>query len=222
MVYDLRGVAVVHKPPDWEVDGKARANKENVTDDCPLALSAWLRTALESTTCPVPWCADMDFGFLHRLDVPSSGLILCGTTFTGLMSLRWQLDTYRVERQYTVFGHHLASSQLQVVIANIDPATIDSLRSFVHEVRGKPAKTHLKVSAHFGIASYRNARLEEDAESCSTFVIRIRTGRRHQIRAHLLFSDHATIVDCKYATKCIFFPYLAMYERAYLKAGCPD
>merc|ERR1712048_413297 len=140
---NLRGMVVIHKQPDWEVDGEGRACVEAAHDDAdptsaPLALSAWLRTELPQSQCPVVHDASMDFGFLHRLDVPSSGLILCGTTFSGLLHLRLQLDTYRIERQYAVWGHGLAKSELREVIANIDPRTIDSRRSFISDVHGKP------------------------------------------------------------------------------------
>ncbi|CAE8715786.1 unnamed protein product, partial [Polarella glacialis] len=101
LTVNLRGMAVVHKPPDWEVDGAARAAKEDAEEaSTAKPLSSWLRCALPRRNCPVAWHPEMDHGFLHRLDVPSSGLILCGTTFLGLMVLRWQLDTYRIERQY--------------------------------------------------------------------------------------------------------------------------
>jgi len=67
-----------------------------------LPLSAWLRDTLSQPDCPLQWRADMDLGFLLCLDVPRSRLILCGTTFSGLLALRWQLDTHQVERQYMV------------------------------------------------------------------------------------------------------------------------
>jgi len=206
----LRGMIVIHKPPDWEVDGKGRARLDCSPKDAPPALSAWLRTVLSRSCCPVTRNADVDFGFLHRLDVPSSGLILCGTTFSGLMSLRWQLDTYRVERQYAVWGHDLAASTLREVVANIDPQTIDSRRSFTSDVYGKPAKSWFTITAHFG----RNL--------CTAFMVRIRTGRRHQIRAHMLRAGHPSVVDGKYAAARVAFYCLASYEQGYLRSGCPD
>jgi len=167
--------------------------------------------------------ASLDFGFLHRLDVPSSGLILCGTTFTGLMALRWQLDTYQIERQYAVWGHGLAPVEVREVAANIDPQTIDSRRSFIGQARGKPAKSWFKVPAHLR----RPGRLElgprepEIRDACSAFIVRIRTGRRHQIRAHMLHAGHPTAVDAKYAAVGVAFFYLAVYEQGYIRLGCP-
>ena len=37
--------------------------------------------------CPLLHCASYGFGFIHRLDVASSGLVLAATTFQGLLWL---------------------------------------------------------------------------------------------------------------------------------------
>ena len=81
-----------------------RAFCHSFREDHPseLPLSAWSRDTLSQPDCPLQWRTDMDLGFLLCLDVPRSGLILCGTTFSGLLALRWQLDTHQVERQYMV------------------------------------------------------------------------------------------------------------------------
>lgn len=217
---DLRGMIVIHKQPDWEVDGKRRAQKGTEAEGTPPALSLWLRAALPRSQHPLTRNAEMDYGFLHRLDVPSSGLILCGTTFTGLLCLRLQLDTYLVERQYAVWGHGLADVRLREVVANIDPKTVESRRSYVSETQGKPAKSWFTIPAHFLAPSGQGPLATR--ESCSTFIIRIRTGRRHQIRAHMLHSGHPTAVDAKYATISVSFYHLAAFEQGYLRSGCPD
>lgn len=183
----------MHKQPDWEVDGKGRAQLElsdDISSNAPLALSAWLRGQLPQEAAPLVHDSAIDFGFLHRLDVPSSGLILCGTTLSGFLCLRWQLDTHRVERQYAVWGHGLAACELQQVVTNIDPQTILSRRSFVSPHHGKPAKTLFIIPAHMSTILH---------DFLSTFLVRIHTGRRHQIRAHMRYAGHATVADNKYA-----------------------
>lgn len=215
----LRGMAVIHKQPDWEVDGKFRSQQQGAFEHGPPALSLWLRTALPRSQHPLTRNADLDYGFLHRLDVPSSGLILSGTTFTGLLSLRLQLDTYLVERQYGVWGHELASAALREVAINIDPMTVDSRRSFVSDAHGKPAKSWFAVPAHFQLPL--QGRPLDRPDSCSAFIIRIRTGRRHQIRAHMLHVGHPTVVDAKYACSHLIFHHLASFEQGYLRSGCP-
>merc|ERR1711924_343393 len=110
-----------------------------------------MRARLPLSRYPITRDADLDFGLLHRLDVPSSGLLLCGTTFTGLLSLRWQLDTYRIERQYVVWAQGLASSSLHEVAMHIDPKTI--LQSAVSPATAKgyprsPGSLSWRTAAH--------------------------------------------------------------------------
>jgi len=198
IVLRLCGMLVIHKPPDWEVDGKSRFDEDDICDG-PLALSSWLRAALPKKSCPVAWVPSLDFGFLHRLDVPSSGLILCGSTITGLMMLRWQLDTYCIKREYLVFAHGLVPAEFRESHANIDPASPDSRRTFATQATGKPAKTFLKAPAALIVPTGNAAGSFASHEFCTAFTIGIRTGRRHQIRAHLLDSGHPVLVDGKYA-----------------------
>jgi len=193
---------VIHKPPDWEVDGKSREEEDNVCDR-PLPLSSWLRATFSKSSCPVAWMPSLDFGFLHRLDVPSSGLILCGSTITGLMMLRWQLDTYCIEREYLVFAHGLVPAEFRESRANIDPASPDSRRTYATQATGKPAKTFLKAPAALVVPSRHAIGLPAFQEYCTAFAISIHTGRRHQIRAHLLDGGHPVLVDGKYATESV-------------------
>ncbi|CAE7904851.1 unnamed protein product, partial [Symbiodinium necroappetens] len=44
-------------------------------------------------------------GFLHRLDVPSSGLILVATSYEAYYDLQVQLHSGQVQRDYTVLHH---------------------------------------------------------------------------------------------------------------------
>lgn len=49
--------------------------------------------------------ADSDFGFLHRLDVPSSGLILAAKTYAAYYDLQLQLRSRSLARDYVVLNH---------------------------------------------------------------------------------------------------------------------
>ncbi|CAE8581621.1 unnamed protein product, partial [Polarella glacialis] len=89
---------------------------------------------------------------------------------------------------------------------------------------GKPATSWFKVAAHLILplnpVDFRAT--ASPVSACSAFAIRIRTGRRHQIRAHLLHSGFPTLVDCKYAAKSIYIARLSKLEEAFLQAGCPQ
>ena len=48
-------------------------------------------------------------GFLHRLDVPNSGLLLLSTSYRAYYELQLQLATGRLQRDYMVLAHGVAS-----------------------------------------------------------------------------------------------------------------
>merc|ERR1712196_643879 len=197
------GIAVFLKPPGWEVD-------DEHTRPCGKRLSRYLQWKY-------PWSSiahdpEHAFGIIHRLDVPSSGLILTGTTYEGHYVLKWQLDTAQIAREYVVLCHGWVSPKLQVIDAPVHHIPQSSAapaksvgRSMVIEM-GKPAKTLLRVLAH----------LERGGRKFSLVVIRICTGRRHQIRAHLHHIWHPTVADGKYTRAAIFADDLTWWHRHFL------
>ena len=83
---------VVSKPPGWEVHDAGT----------PRQLHTWLRSL---GSRPILCDPEFDFGFLHRLDVPSSGLILVATTYGAYYDLQLQLRSGMIGRDYVVLNH---------------------------------------------------------------------------------------------------------------------
>ena len=55
------------------------------------------------------WAIALDsehaFGFLHRIDVPSSGLVLVAKTYKAYYDLQLQLNVGKLSRDYVVLCH---------------------------------------------------------------------------------------------------------------------
>jgi len=198
---NLKGMIVVMKPPGWEVDGKiAQASKGREALDGRFALSSFVKHAFSAEDFPLVHWADFDHGFLHRLDIPSSGLILCGTTMEGYYWLRLQLNTYRMAREYfvvcqgTIKPEHVSKVAVGIGLTEV------RVRRSMADTRGKPAETFVKVLSHdLPVLSSRCA-----LGCCTTVAIRIRTGRHHQIRTHMLHVQHPTVADAKYTLSELF------------------
>merc|ERR1712070_198233 len=79
IVMDLCGISTVFKPCGWEVDSVGGG-------DGPL-LSTYMQSCFTMGCFPLIHSRDFGFGFLHRLDIPSSGLVLSATAFEGLYAL---------------------------------------------------------------------------------------------------------------------------------------
>ncbi|CAE8603231.1 unnamed protein product [Polarella glacialis] len=183
------GMIVVHKPPGWEVDSVANDNDAK-------SLSLFLQEHFALEECPVLHSSSFGFGFVHRLDVASSGLVLVATTFQGLFSLQWQKNLYEISREYQVVSYHLEPLLRRTVDARVSARGIKVSRTLTEET-GKPAASHLRTVAHLQGGAAPEFRY-------CIIVIRIHTGRRHQIRAHTRSIGHPTACDGWYAPSAVY------------------
>jgi len=185
----VRGIGVVMKPPTWEVDAKGQLSSSG------YYLSHYMQREHHPEISPVLLLPEFEYGFIHRLDIPSSGLILTGTHFEGYALLQWQMHTYSIGREYAVLVGCLVPSKLRDINAPIH----DFLpgRSFVDALQGRPAETHVKIFFHVA------RRMRFSCERFGLVCIAIHTGRRHQIRVHMQWEGHPTVTDEKYAHRAI-------------------
>jgi len=185
LVLDLHDRAVIFKPEGWQVDqGKAEGTEKNGD---ARRLSGFLRQAAPWQDLPIVCDAEHGRGFLHRLDAPCAGLVLVAKTYEAYYDLQFQLVTGEVVRDYLVLSHGAVSPERRVINARVYWTATSNQRSTV-EQQGKPALSRVKVLAHVarGEAAY------------SLLALRIDTGRRHQIRAHVAHVGHPAVCDGKY------------------------
>ncbi|CAJ1450048.1 unnamed protein product, partial [Effrenium voratum] len=174
IVLDLSDRLVIGKPPGWEVYGGMVARQ----------LSEFL--AGQRGRRPILKDLEHGCGFIHRLDVPSSGLVLAGTTYQAWYDLQLQLVSGTLLREYLVLCHGLMPKSFRELRASLrwneSPVSAGSF--------GKPCRTFLRVVGHGFYRFHRRAG--------SLLVIRIGTGRKHQIRSHAAWAGHPTWADGKY------------------------
>jgi len=189
VVIDLPEVCVVHKPPGWEVDSADVGSG--------LLLSEYLQRQFSVSEAPLVYFSEYQFGMVHRLDRVSSGLLLIGKTLKGFHFLGWQLNTGRLEREYVVLAHGWVDPSLQIIDAPVLHIHAEGARESRVSEQGKPSLTQLKTLGHYTLKS-------EDDDRFSLVAIAIRTGRRHQIRAHMAHVGHPTVADGKYSSREAF------------------
>lgn len=182
------GMLVVCKPPGWEVDSVS-----NETD--AICLSRYLQQHFDRREYPLLHDNAHGFGFVHRLDVASSGLVLVGTNFEGLFFLQWQKNLYDISREYQVISYDLDAKLLHEVDANVNVSSLKTSRTLTEE-NGQPAISHILTEAHLNGG-------QKIKFSYCIIVIRIHTGRRHQIRAHTRAIGHPTACDGWYAPSTV-------------------
>ncbi|CAE8596920.1 unnamed protein product [Polarella glacialis] len=179
-ILDLPDRLVIFKPPGWEVFNR----------DTELQLSSFLQASL-GRRFAIMHDEEHQYGFLHRLDLPSSGLVLAAKTYEAYYDLKVQLNAGEIARDYVILCHgwvrpSLTNIKAKVYWRGLLPTSVGD--------QGKPSLTRLKVTAH--------ARHESIA--LSLVIVRIATGRRHQIRSHFSHVGHPTVCDGKYTTEATF------------------
>ncbi|CAK9001275.1 unnamed protein product [Durusdinium trenchii] len=177
---ELEDLLVISKPPHWQVDSNTDRNSE-------ASLGDFLKGIFPVRRWPVFRDTANAKGFLHRLDVPSSGLILVAKTYSAYFDLRLQLQTGQMHREYLVLSHGWLPPR-GAVVARVH--ALKGGRSDQSSVtrRGRVAITRLKVLSYCMLSG-----------AVSLVAVRLVTGRMHQIRLHLSHIGHPTVTDGKYA-----------------------
>lgn len=121
-------------------------------------------------------------GILHRLDKDTSGLLIIAKTPQALKDLSQQLKKRSLVREYQalVYGTLISGGKID---APIDRHHIHRKRMAVVET-GKPAVTHYRIAEKFRAHTH--------------LLLRLETGRTHQIRVHLAHIHHPILGDPTY------------------------
>eukprot|EP00929_Paragymnodinium_shiwhaense_P065261 TRINITY_DN32734_c0_g2_i2.p1 TRINITY_DN32734_c0_g2~~TRINITY_DN32734_c0_g2_i2.p1 ORF type:complete len:460 (-),score=45.15 TRINITY_DN32734_c0_g2_i2:768-1973(-) len=210
VVADFPDRAALQKPPGWQVDqDAARQDSEN----CEGRLSELVKSAFPCRLHPIfSDDARANKGFLHRLDIPGSGLILVGKTYAAYYDLAVQLNAGMMKRQYNVLCHGWLPNWRGCIDVGLHWNDYDAAPTVAQQKSGRSARSAVDVVRRFW---------HEGSGTAYTLArITIREGRRHQIRAHSAFIGHGTVSDMLYTSKPIRDPDLTWCDRNFLHRCC--
>jgi len=217
----------LYKPPYWQVnvDAKEAAkaaersadiapfddedDEGDAEDAAPAQLSAprpggpqsmrtWIRQQLASQ---YPVCTDAieAYGLLHRLDVQTSGVLLAAKTYVGAYWLRLQWCSYLVDKEYVCLVHGWVPRDVREIHTRIrvDKKKAPNSRRTISTLctvgaNGKPSFTEVATLAHLVRPALGQS------ERYSLVVLKLHTGRTHQIRVHMQSIGHPLVTDKKY------------------------
>eukprot|EP00929_Paragymnodinium_shiwhaense_P044634 TRINITY_DN22879_c0_g1_i3.p1 TRINITY_DN22879_c0_g1~~TRINITY_DN22879_c0_g1_i3.p1 ORF type:complete len:594 (-),score=44.09 TRINITY_DN22879_c0_g1_i3:843-2624(-) len=191
IVSDCPSATVVQKPAGWEVD-----QDEYAADD-RYSLSEYVQALLPKRMFGLSRDKRFNRGFLHRLDVPTSGLIIVPKDYNAYFEFQLQLNTGRMCRDYIAACHgapfHEATGEMDEHVVHAPlRCTSSGSRTQVDRQMGQPATTRYQVVARGAHAS--------TGMVFSLLALRIVTGRQHQIRVHTAHIGHPTSCDNRYTT----------------------
>jgi len=149
-----------------------------------------------------PICTDAAeaYGILHRLDMQTSGPLLLAKTYLGSAALRAQFSSHKIEKEYVCLAQGIVPLERTSIDARIkvsqyrgapgsgsNPRGLNNVCEVARD--GKPSFTELR----------RIALLKDtDGAPYSLCVVKLHTGRTHQIRVHMNHIGHGLVTDNKY------------------------
>ncbi len=157
--YEDDDLAVVRKPAGITVSGNKRRTIEH-------ALPSNLKPSPQCDALPIPQA-------IHRLDYPTSGVLLIGKTSGAVIALNQLFEQQKIEKEYIAvsIGEMPKSGTIETPVDN------------------KKAKTTYQV-----LETVKSERF-----GCLNLLeINIETGRRHQIRIHLAENGNPVLGDQNY------------------------
>jgi tRNA pseudouridine65 synthase len=177
IIYQDHDIVAVRKPAGMVVHRCAASPADEV------ALLQLLRDQLEKHVYPV-----------HRLDQPTSGIVLFGLTSQAAAALVDQFTHRRIHKCYqaVVLGHSPSSGSIDIPLTASEGPAGTNASSLIQSGPVRQAKTTYQTLAHFE-PSWPN--LGDAPWQLSLIEATPHTGRWHQIRRHLTSIGHPILGD---------------------------
>ncbi len=143
-----------------------------------------------------------DWGLLHRLDRQTSGLLVVALRPRAYDALREDFEHRRLDKQY-----------LAIVAGRPDPMQ-GVVQARLKEIQADKKKVIISRSGEEAISAYQ---VVSFSASAALVDVRIKTGRLHQIRAHMMFLGTPVLGDDLYIpegmsrTKMLKAPRLCLH-----------
>jgi 23S rRNA pseudouridine1911/1915/1917 synthase len=135
---------------------------------------------------------------LHRLDQPTSGLMVYGKSRRAEPLLE-DFKRHRIDRRYIA----LVEGKVRNEQGRIEVPLVK-----MPDAKGRKVRPGGKGEGKFSLTEYRVLQHYPDH---TLMELNLKTGRTHQVRAHLAYFGHPVVGDSLYGEKQNFSPRLALH-----------
>src|SRR5258708_33437380 len=146
-------------------------------------------------------------GLVHRLDKPTSGVILFAKSAQAFSDLQKQFADRQIEKVYQALVHGSLSEKEGIINAPVGRLPWKRTKFGVYP-EGREAVTNYKILAIYDIQDTTYSLLE----------LYPKTGRTHQLRVHLKHIGHSIVSDPLYAGRKTLRADLKTWPRLWLHA----
>jgi 23S rRNA pseudouridine1911/1915/1917 synthase len=136
-----------------------------------------------------------DFGLLHRLDKDTSGLLVIAKTPNAYDQLRRDFENRDVDKEYLAIIAGIPKPAQGVVQARLKEVQVPNVITGYGSIK----KSVISRQGEEAITSYRTLSATPDSQAPAALVhLKIKTGRLHQIRAHMIYLNCQVLGDDLY------------------------
>lgn len=133
-----------------------------------------------------------DFGLLHRLDRETSGLLVIAKMPSAYDQLRRDFEARKVDKEYLALTAGIPSPRQGVVQARLKEVQVPNPDGY-----GSIKKVVVSRQGQEAISAYR-VLAQGEKPPAALLHVTIKTGRLHQIRAHMIFLECQVLGDDLY------------------------
>ncbi len=197
IIFEDKNLLALDKPSGWVVN-------DATTVQGRQTLQSWIKDNLKF---PISNDKLLRSGIVHRLDKPTSGIILVAKTKEVYEALQKEFFNREVKKTYIALVHGRVEDSKGVINAPVGRLPWKRTKFGVFP-EGRPAITNYKVTGYYSLSSNPFTILE----------LYPKTGRTHQLRVHLKHIGHPVVADPLYAGRKTLREDLKTFPRLFLHA----
>ncbi len=197
IIFEDKYLLIIDKPSGLVINDSINSGE---------SLQSWLK---ENFNYKISKNDDLRSGIVHRLDKPTSGIVIVAKDEDSFFALQNQFAKRQTKKTYKALVHGKVKDQTKIIDAPIG--------------RNPENRTHFSVIQGGRDAVTQIASIDKiftkNKEFYSLLTLNPKTGRTHQLRVHLKHIGNPIVSDHLYAGRKTFKKDIAWCPRLFLHAA---